>query len=197
MIEVRQRNSNGVIQFIGTYTEFEFSRKYGEDSVRELFSNTDTDNRFWSKTERVADSTRPGGCRYQTTCGNEFKHTAYNSRGKLLTVDYLVGVTRACNRAFSSKWIWNWRRKEWVKRQQWAYHPGHKRTNGRYYRRIQTTNERRWAHAWDDEEVTPKYRAARNAKNLPNSWDDYRIDSRYNHNWKRYRKHQWKEKNER
>lgn len=63
----------------------------------------------------------------------------------------------------------------------------------RFYRRIRTTHERRWAHAWDDEEFAPKVRSRRNARNLPNSWDDIpRFDWRHR-SWKRYRKHQWKD----
>ena len=54
--------------------------------------------------------------------------------------------------------------------------------------------ERKWAHAWDDEEFAPKARAARQGKNLPDSWDDYHA-----HNdkcWKTQskRKHQWRPK---
>ena len=70
--------------------------------------------------------------------------------------------------------------------------PGAKRTwhRGANLRLLHTTPERRWAHAWDDEDDAPKCRASRNAKNLPNSWDDY---WRYNQkSWKKFRKTQWK-----
>lgn len=69
---------------------------------------------------------------------------------------------------------------------------GRKRRHYRFHRRFRTFQERKWAQAWDDEEDAPKVRARRNAKNLPNPWDDYpRHDWRIR-NWKRYRRYQWK-----
>lgn len=70
---------------------------------------------------------------------------------------------------------------------------GRKRKNGHYFRRPHTTQERRWAHAWDDEEDAPRVRGRRTNHMLPNTYDDvYRsdVDDRC---WKRYRKHQWKD----
>ena len=58
------------------------------------------------------------------------------------------------------------------------------------FRRIRTFQERRWFHAWDDEEFAPKGRLSRSVRNLPDSWDDF-----ISHNekcWKRHRKTQWK-----
>ena len=71
---------------------------------------------------------------------------------------------------------------------------GRKRSHYHYYRRVRTTQERRWANAWDDEEFAPKIRKCRNASNLPSYWDDQPRSNCDNHNWKRFRKHQWKEK---
>lgn len=65
-----------------------------------------------------------------------------------------------------------------------------KRSGGRWLRRIGTTQERRMAQSLDPDEPAP--RAARNEKNLPNSWDDYSIAAREDINWKRHRKTQWK-----
>jgi len=184
MIEVRQRNSKGITQFIGTYTEFEFARKYDERKINELFSNDDKENKFW--TDWNAEHYK---------CGHLFKHTAYNSRGKLLTVDYLIGVVRAINRAYYSKWRWSYRQKKWVKRNSDSnWMPGAKRGNYSYFRHIRTFQERRWANAWDDEEFAPKIRATRNKDNLPNNWDDIGRGDYNNRNWKHHRKHQWKEK---
>lgn len=70
--------------------------------------------------------------------------------------------------------------------------PGIRRQRGgRCCRRIRHMNERRWATpVLEEGEVAP--RAARNAHNLPNPWDDYGFSNQDNRNWKRFRKHQWK-----
>ena len=61
----------------------------------------------------------------------------------------------------------------------------------RYYRHPQTLNERRQScRVREDNE--PSIRAARNAHNLPTSWDDYPRRGTDNDNWKRYRKTRWK-----
>lgn len=75
----------------------------------------------------------------------------------------------------------------------WKYNSWAKRRRYRL-RRIRTTHERRWVRAWDDEEFAPKIRARRNARNLPDSWDDYVRRDVDDRNWKRHRRHQWKEK---
>ena len=62
------------------------------------------------------------------------------------------------------------------------------------HRAIRTFQERKWASAWDDEEDCPRVRARRNARNLPEPWDD--IPSHNDKCWKTQskRRHQWKEK---
>lgn len=73
--------------------------------------------------------------------------------------------------------------------------PGRKRGSYRWFRHPRTTQERRWTHAWDDEEFAPKNgfaRRARSARNLPEAWDDYVRQDGDNHNWKRHRRTQWK-----
>ena len=66
-----------------------------------------------------------------------------------------------------------------------------KSRGGHYYRRPGTTAERRASFVIAEEgEVAP--RAARNAANLVNAWDDYRVSCREDRNWKRFRKTQWK-----
>ncbi len=77
-------------------------------------------------------------------------------------------------------------------RRSWWYYPGTKRNFRSMYRRPRTTQERRWANAWDDEEFATKVRARRNYRNLPNSWDDIPHTDWSYRNWKHYRKHQWK-----
>lgn len=76
-----------------------------------------------------------------------------------------------------------------------SYHnifSGRKRSSGHYYRRFRTLNERKQSEFWKGEEFTPKPRARRNFKNLPDSWDDCPISSWKDRNWKKFRKHQWK-----
>ena len=57
---------------------------------------------------------------------------------------------------------------------------GYNHAGGNYYRRIRTTQERRWSLACD-----PKFvRGTRNIRHLPNSWDDITNFSRYHKSWK-------------
>lgn len=63
-----------------------------------------------------------------------------------------------------------------------------KRNHGHYYRRMKTTQERRWSYSAVVDGVP--WRARRNARNLPNPWDDIVIGRLKN--WKKYRKTQWK-----
>lgn len=62
---------------------------------------------------------------------------------------------------------------------------------GHYYRRIRNANERRQAF-WIAEEGEVAPRPARNFKNLPDNWDDYRVSARESRSWKRFRKTQYK-----
>lgn len=61
---------------------------------------------------------------------------------------------------------------------------------GRYFRKLHTTGERRQSQRIDADEPAP--RAARNLRNIPNSWDDYPNTSRGVRSWKRFRKTRWK-----
>jgi len=56
-----------------------------------------------------------------------------------------------------------------------------------YYRRVKTTQERRWSL------VDTKYiRSKRNFRNLPNPWNDYNIADNKQRGWKRTKKkRQW------
>lgn len=102
-------------------------------------------------------------------------YVAYEA-DKLITPDRLVGLFRAHKTNRRARY-WRRSKKAW----------------GRY-RGIRTTQERRWAHAWDDEEFAPRVRAQRNAANLPNAWDDY--ESHNEKSWKKQsnRRHQWRPK---
>lgn len=92
----------------------------------------------------------------------------------------------------------SWKKIRERRKYRWGYpnprQPGSRTGQGwgHMYRRPKTTQERRWAHAWDDEDFAPKVRKARNKKNLVDAWDDRRLSSREDRNWKRFRKTQWK-----
>ena len=172
MIEVTQRNVKGTELSLGIFTEEEFGEFFWPNDIKDTFTN--------SSIERYVGSV------YLPTYGiyvkiPVFSKVAYNEKGKLLTVDHLLGLSYKHQNERHSKY--RWRYNSWSKNN---YH------RGSCHRRIRTTQERRWAHAWDDEEFAPKVRGRRNASNLPNSWDDY---WRYNlKNWKDHRKTQWKQK---
>lgn len=72
-----------------------------------------------------------------------------------------------------------------------------KRSGGRYYRRMKTTQEIKAALSLlaDDVAVEHRIRArpSRNGRNLVQAWDDVPI-LRDDRSWKRFRKTQWKER---
>jgi len=96
---------------------------------------------------------------------------------------------------FPTDWLIHESRK-WT---EWRIVLFHKRTQRfarksawRNFRNIRTFQERKWFHAWDDEEFAPKGRASRGVRAHPSNWDDI-----YGHNdkcWKTQsrRKNQWK-----
>ena len=177
MIETTQKDSKGRIQTLGRYyTEQQFGEAWWPNDVAEMFATEH--NMVGSKEEYL--SSIDIYIRVPV-----FKCVAYNEKGKVLDVGHLVGIARKYNKRYL----------RYMQRRWWRY-PGTKsmkrRVRGGYMRKIHTTPERRWAHAWDDEEFAPKCRCKRNAKNLPESWDDYWRNNQKN--WKKFRKHQWKEK---
>jgi len=66
------------------------------------------------------------------------------------------------------------------------------RGGGHYFRRMRHMSERRQAALVVVEEGEVAPRPSRNTHGLPNPWDDYRVTSRDDRNWKRYRKTRWK-----
>lgn len=71
-------------------------------------------------------------------------------------------------------------------------HTGRLRGDWVFRRKIRTQHERR-LHAFVDEEAgEPPVRARRNARNLPTANTDISRSSYGNHNWKRFRRTQWK-----
>lgn len=96
----------------------------------------------------------------------------------LVTPDRLVGLYR-----------------DWIGRRRSHYHWLYWRSYNRAYRgnrHIRTTQERRWATAWNDEEFAPRVRGKRSARMIPNSWDDIRGHNDKSWKTQTKRRHQWK-----
>jgi hypothetical protein len=177
MIEVTQKDSNGRIQTIAYYfTEEQFGKAFHPATVEENFS---TEHKQIGKEETFITPNY-----YRTDY--IFACVAYNERGNVLDVSHLVGIARQYNEWYLRQVKWYYRRRSsGTKREK-------RRVRGSRFRAMRTTQERKWANAWDDEEFAPKCRTRRDAKHLPNYWDEF---WRYNQkNWKKFRKHQWKEK---
>lgn len=173
MIEVTQKDSKGRIQTIWRCTEQQFGEYYWPHQVEEDFSTRH--NMVGSKEVHIEWDL---WVRVPI-----FKYVAYNERGKILDVSHLLGIARKYNKGYNRRINWNWRRAGTVHNK--------RRHRGTYFRHMRTTQERRWAHAWDDEEFAPSVRGKRRAKNLPSLWDDRK---RFNtKSWKKVRKNQWKE----
>jgi len=111
-------------------------------------------------------------------------YAVYDHNGKLYTPDHLIGLRRE----------WDLTRPKNRYRNRWYRQNGHKKQPWGGYRSIRTFHERKWAHAWDDEEHAPKPRAIRQGHNLPDQWDEFR--QHCDKSWKSQskRKHQWREK---
>lgn len=172
MIEVTKKNKKGTIEIVAQYeTEEDFGKVYLPYDIPTIFDTKP--NLVGTK-----DVWLPSLNAYiHVPC---FMHVVYNGKGKVLDVGYLVGLARKYH-------------PRWNKYHIRSYIPGTKSNwhTGCHLRHMKTTQERRWANAWDDEEFAPKYRARRSGHNLPNVWDDY---WRFNQkNWKKFRNHQWKD----
>lgn len=95
---------------------------------------------------------------------------AYSTRGKLLDVFALEAYGRRLH-GVRNYWL---RLYPGYVRRSGPVHGIHKwRGGGHYFRRIHTTPERRQAALVLREDGEVATRAARNVRNLPNSWDDY------------------------
>lgn len=175
-IFVYRRDGSGTIHLIETYENARaFGNAYLDKVVEAEFRNSDS--------ERVRGTYNKWdiNTKYPNWTWSVFAKVAYNSKGKLLTVDLLVGYARS-NRGLSRLSEYD---KIWMKKMQ-----GRKRRAYGTWRHPRTLQEKRWAHAWDDEEFCPPVRAVRQGYHLPDVYDDY-----YSHNeknWKRHRKTQWR-----
>ncbi len=179
MIEIYRR-ADGKDRLIRTYDTF-------EDLFRARSINTRTLAEFGrNPNDRIAASYLFGELDNIIEDNFDVNRNSYicYEADKFVSPDRLVGLCRA--------WMWaRPYRKSWG----WWHHAGSKRAVWPCWRNPKTTQEQRWAHAWDDEEFAPKTgfaRGRRSAHALPNSWDDI-----YGHNdrsWKTQskRRHQWR-----
>jgi len=188
MITVTQRNTKGNVQFLHTLTEKEFASKYRPSTVRELFSNYDIE--FYSYKKYNND----WGIEF---VHREFKHVAYNENGKLLPVEFLVGLSRYYHNGWAN-WYYSWRHGKWRRRESGPARRQGRKSNwhrGVRFRQRSFVSELKRIHAYDREEFVPKVRSKRDYALWEDPWwDDYPRQDYRNNNWKRYRKHQWKEK---
>jgi len=114
--------------------------------------------------------------------GYDQARVVYDHNGNLYTPDRLIGLYR------------KWRQRRTMKNR-WSRRNGVKKGSWGGYRGVRTLQERKWANAWDDEELAPKVRGRRSACNIPDSWDDIQVHSDKSWKTQTKRKHQWKENN--
>ena len=169
MIIVTQRDRiKGHIKEIGTFTETEFARVYGD----ELDHFATNHNEYFKS---YVDDWYLGS--------TECKFVAYNENDTILSVAYLTGIVRPYKKERRAFFRYGWKAR---------FDRGARKDVYGRLRHIKTYQERKWAHAWDDEEFPPKTRSRRQGDRLPDARDDY-----WSHNqrsWKKQskRKHQWK-----
>lgn len=192
MLEIYKRDEfNGKLKILATFNSFEdlFRRVGYRYNFAETFGYDDTDRHSHGH-DHFGDHGRTPSIPRRTdylTWGwkeTQYRYIAFED-GKVITPDRLVGLYR--DYAYNNRIDWH---KRWNRKAD----RGQKKSAYGGLRRIRTFHERRWAHAWDDEEFAPRVRAARQGHNLPDPWDDYWADNQKS--WKRQskRKHQWKEK---
>jgi len=181
MIIVTQRSHTGFIETLETYTEREFATAYRGTFVRgelhDNFSNSDIERKKQTFYSVTGDFCYPDVV---------YALVAYNEKGKLLTVDHLIGV---CRHEYVRKpYLWGWDRKRSC---------GKKLQTYGNYRNVNTRQELKWAHAWDDEEFNAPARVCRE-RDLSTGWwhDDVRFIRHTEKNWKKQSKRagQWKQK---
>jgi len=171
MIEIYRRRE-GKDRLIRTYETYEELFRWTCESNLKDFGYNPTDrttarNCFDDHDWMFGDYIGNSRCRY--ICYED---------DKLVTPDRLVGL-----------------RRDWIGRRRLNYRWLYWRSYNRAYRgnrRIRTTQERRWAHAWDDVEFAPRVRGRRTAHSLPNSWDDIRGHNDKSWKTQSKRRHQWK-----
>jgi hypothetical protein len=168
----RRSYSNGKLSLVEEYENSkDFGDKNSEDIINSNFRESDSD--------RVNGKEIVYG--YCLTI-RDFAFVAYNEKGKLLPRSQLIGYARDAAYRRSAKWDKDWNFKSM--------------NRGAYgsFRYPKSTQEKRWAHAWDDEEDCPPVRGRRQGKYLPDAWNDHW--SKSHKSWKKQsnRKHQWRVK---
>lgn len=179
MIYVYQRNHKGNLHLIEEYASpREFARHYSERMVTNNFANDDSVRTYHVDWAGYRVDRGWSSLEYKV-----YAKVAYNEKDKLLPVSELVGYTRKAIKKggvlYKGRYYyWN----SWSKK---AY-------GG--WRHPRTTQERKWAHAWDDEEFCPPPRARRQGRYLPTVWDDIYAHSEKSWKTQSKRRHQWRPK---
>lgn len=177
MIEIyrRREGKDRLIRTFETFDDLFNARAVGEHVIAEAFSCNPED-----RTDRYLFG--------EADLDSEFlAHHCYvcYENGKVVTPDRLVGLFR--------EWYHNrnpYRRGWWYRR----FDCGEKKQAWGHWRAPKTTYERRWAHAWDDDEFAPKTgfaRGRRRANALPNLWDDYMTHNDKSWKTQTKRRKQW------
>lgn len=184
LLTIYRRDHNGKIRTIGEFTPDQLFSSFGYFfSGLDAFGN-DLNDRV--RSDQLPIDPFPVNRNPDFFRNWMHAYVAYDQRGHLVTVDQL----RVLKCEFHNRLY-----REWMKHKQpRVYNSWSKCRPYRRYRRPKTTQERRWYHAWDDEEVIPYRRARRSPSNLRDAWSDVRRSDAEDRSWKRHRKTQWKEK---
>lgn len=184
MLEIFKRDEfNGKLKIIAEFDSF-------EDLFRHVGYRYDFAETFgYNDVSRHTHGTHKLGDHHPVSDWNwwpnrNYCYVAYDN-GKFVTPDRLVGLYRDFVYA---------NRVDWRNRRNRKYDCGQKKSAWGRIRHMRTQHERKWAHAWNDEEFAPRARAKRQGHRLPSNWDDYWIHGQKSWKYQSKRKHQWKEK---
>jgi len=136
---------------------------------------------LYVKSKRTKYCEEEGICQW----GSNYNYVVYDDEGKLYPPAYLTSVYQEFHNRLIKR-----RAKITASRSHNRRH-GRKRQAFGTYRHIKTTQERRMSYAFDEDNFV-KGRGRRNAKNLPNSWDDFYGHAEKSWKFQSKRKHQWK-----
>jgi len=193
MLEVYKRDEhNGKLKVLASFNSFDEFFNYAGHyyDFTKYFGYTDT-ARHPNSAAGFGDHHRTPVVPLRTDEIAWYKESHYCyvlfENDKLVTPDRIVGLYREFkyNRRKDRPYRYWWTRKS---------DRGQKKDVYGHIRKMRTTQEKRWANAWDDEEFAPHIRPKRSVRLLPDAWDDYWAHNQKS--WKRQskRRHQWKEK---
>lgn len=174
MIEIHKRDENGKDRLVATFQTYNDLFRLVVERDLKHFGYTTTDRTEGGPYFQERDLIVLGNTRY---CYLAYENNIF------VAPDRLVGLFRDDRKNRRLYW-----KNRWVSK----YDCGCRRSTYGGWRSIKTTQERRWYHAWDDEEFAPKLRARRSTANLPNSWDDYLTHNDKSWKTQSKRRHQWK-----